>query len=842
VNSNTKGSKKIIDLTFSPGVTEDDIERLLEWSGESIENAKICLVKIRENAKNLIQHSEMHGIEQIEKTDFYNIVAFTGDRGSGKTTAMQLFLGCLAGYHKVNVGNESNTRMKSNYKELSKSFDELIKTSTMMPVIDPSKMSEGEGEGILAYLVSGIYDKIKDIAEKCPEKFSKKKEDYRTLASDCRTLFDKIRSKTVTLKESVSKFSSAEDYLEDYSYFLHLRTKIYELVASYLKLYDDAAFLVIPIDDLDTNIRGGFDITRELQHYLSLPNIVIIMAVKVEQLSDLIEQRYIDEHKSLLSQNIKLDSDPEEMAVKFLQKLIPSSHRIQMAQLRLHTLKDVEVIPGKPTASESFQENKMDPRPLVDEFIGLIYKKTGIILTTDSNNAHPLIPLNLRALSHTMEFLNRLEPVNDDPYKEKTTRETGKGLNPNERKRLRNNLERVEHWLLDSISSNAVPKELADVFHQAALHPVLGFCAFLAHQIAHYNKKLENEGKLPILRDIPAVNNIMNADAPDKTICLGDVLFLLDSIMEKDSNEGYYHFAAATRMLFSLRVTAYLYAYEGDKPDYQSVSTLLGSMVVHPEIWLSSSGTEWQPRCDLGVLRVAGTDGKEYFLNGNDSKPNNKKPKAASTESVIWLRMFLVAPYRMTFRDYHKIHKGSKWSERVHFHTEDDVATYVGIHWMRFATSALLPNEGKPRVMWKLVGKVEPKFIGKLLKYRNTKGLPLPLNSIDVIHALTMEMNRNRLNEYHVWEKSNGGYIKKTKDYVPENVRNVQKDVPEDEEYIRFKRNLFYSYSKILERSKNILPPADSKQLMRKLAEYPLFEGWNDIKYLDEIKVQGIFD
>ena len=124
---NSNFSKKTIDLTASsPGIMEKETKRLLQWSKESIMSAKNCLDEMMENTKSLKEH----GIEQIENTNFRNIIAFTGDRGTGKTTAMRLFLSFLDGFRNISTEGIDDDVIRS-FKNIN--FEKRVET---IPIID----------------------------------------------------------------------------------------------------------------------------------------------------------------------------------------------------------------------------------------------------------------------------------------------------------------------------------------------------------------------------------------------------------------------------------------------------------------------------------------------------------------------------------------------------------------------------------------------------------------------------------------------------------------------------------------------------------------------------------
>jgi hypothetical protein len=435
----------------------------------------------------------------------------------------------------------------------------------------------------------------------------------------------------------------------------------------------------------------------------------------------------------------------------------------------------------------------------------LVYDATGIILVKDENGGHPLIPLNLRALKQALDLLASLEVVVDNEKK----------LKEDSKKTLLRNLHRIEQWLIDSISSNAVPRELANVFRQAAIHPPEGFCAFIVSQLKHYNKQLISEKKLGIFDTVDEnIINVLEADAPEKTICLGDIFLLLDKIIERDSCEGYSHFAAAIKMLFSLRATEYLYAYEDS--DRESVAKLLGTLIVHPKFPLTHFGSEWRPRGDLSTVEVR--IGSEVFRLDSEFGTSSD---SLDVKQLEWLSMFLVTSFGILEGDSHKIRGRRKtWSDKVMYRLPEAPVVHVSFHWMRFATAVLIPEQTVNRVLWALEPKLASQNVEKeFVKVLNgTDYLPLPLNSVDLLHALIFDMNfkRQRRSEFSQ-NTPRFPYINASPPY----------------EYARFEENLKFSLKDVV---KNSAYPTDvgEKIVLCKLEKHPIFNFSNAVDVINK--------
>jgi len=127
----------VLDLTKKPSSGSNN-----NWLYRVIDEATFCLKKINLQVKEIENENLMINCNGDFKnlnsgTDFHNIIAFTGDRGTGKTTAMRIFLEKL-------ICQNDNSNIYLN-----------------IPIIDPSKMTDGES--LLAFVIASIYDSIRDI-------------------------------------------------------------------------------------------------------------------------------------------------------------------------------------------------------------------------------------------------------------------------------------------------------------------------------------------------------------------------------------------------------------------------------------------------------------------------------------------------------------------------------------------------------------------------------------------------------------------------------------------------------------------------------------------------------
>jgi len=307
--------------------------------------------------------------------------------------------------------------------------------------------------------------------------------------------------------------------------------------------WGDHKMLVIPIDDVDMKVSGNYDMLEEIRNYLFTPHLLVVMAVKFEQLTDSIEQHFKEQLKGLPSISSALDAQPAEMASKYLLKLIPAPRRVALHGLRPDTLRNCH---AKFIDQKSDKGTELDSEPLVDTFLSLVHKKTGIVLVKNRAESHGLIPANVRALHHMFDMLLELKNAKYPPDEEfvncKSCTEAEKKHCENKNTHycivnLEHNLNRIEEWVLDSACSNAVPRGLARIASTFAMHSTEGLHAYLVKELDNYSAKSDIQSiddgkhtKKGLFIGDPVLKAMLAPDALPENISIGDALYVLNTI------------------------------------------------------------------------------------------------------------------------------------------------------------------------------------------------------------------------------------------------------------------------------------------------------------------------
>ncbi|CAI2768345.1 hypothetical protein [Flavobacterium collinsii] len=283
---------------------------------------------------------------------YNNIIAFTGERGKGKSSSMISFRNALLDYkNKVKHSSFFN----------SPDFDNISKSSfAEIDIIDPSLFRGNES--LFEIIVAKMFSKFQELIKK--ENCGISDEDRRTLIKLFQQVFDNLKIINSDKKE-IYNLDSLEA-LSNLAYSSNLRKGFSDLVGKYLNVLDDKkSFLIVSIDDFDLNISKAYEMLEDIRHFLIQKRIILLIACKTEQLKDSIineivkEYRYklnleqkskihnftsIDERKSSRMDNRKITTDFEitnefiltelsNKAEKYIEKLIPFNHQIFIPSL-----------------------------------------------------------------------------------------------------------------------------------------------------------------------------------------------------------------------------------------------------------------------------------------------------------------------------------------------------------------------------------------------------------------------------------------------------------------------------------------------------------------------------
>ena len=342
-----------------------------------------------------------------------NIIAFCGERGEGKSSALFTFINAV-----VNEKEQKESTIFAQCENVKNTvFSEPI-------VIDPSAFDNVHN--VLDIIIASIYQKFSDKYDVSPERF----DNYRR--EQLLNEFQKVYKDISLLNDPAKMLEEEYDYegsIEKISKMgesLRLRRDLSNLVKLYLDymMPEDSRNqytskkLLIAIDDLDMCNANAYKMAEQIRKYLIIPDIVIVMALKVEQLQLCVQEENFKNYSNVLKNQEKIAGailDVEDMAERYIAKLIPKSRRIYLPNVRY--IENAKISYQKKNG-EIIYEDKMT-NSLNASLMDLIYMKTGMRFLLNEEKLNWLQPDNLRDTVNLIILLGDMKvPENDSEYLE----------------------------------------------------------------------------------------------------------------------------------------------------------------------------------------------------------------------------------------------------------------------------------------------------------------------------------------------------------------------------------------------------------------------------------------
>lgn len=444
-----------------------------------------------------------------------NIIAFIGERGSGKTSCMKSFAKSLPN--------------NSSYKE--KSFHVLEE-------LDPSFFETNSN--ILELLIARMYNQFSEDRDR----YENKEFSYDA-SKDLINAFQELqKSLQYCNKEDIHL-----NLLEQVSYLgesERIKERLYETIKYYLRWYGKEK-LVISIDDIDLNVSQAYKMVEQIRKYLILPNVILLMAVKLEQLDNVIQQQMLKENEVLINRGVFAASQVSGMAEKYLDKLIPHDARVYLPNEVSFLNRPVQLV------------EKIDEKEKGEDFISLreaipslIFRKCRYLFYNTKGRTSLIIPRNLRELRLLLSMLNQMEDFknNEESFYNK---ELFKNFFFNtwtdclgDKKRL--------------IAQPLINEDEPTLFNSKVVQ--LLYTYFFTNKEDKDTKKKDNDKLLlsvpDELKDIFDTNNITY------NISLGDAFAVLNYIEKRKTDKETQSLVFFIKSLYSIR----LYEYYDELPDF----------------------------------------------------------------------------------------------------------------------------------------------------------------------------------------------------------------------------------------------------------------------------------
>lgn len=304
-----------------------------------------------------------------------NIIAFVGDRGSGKTSCME----SVAKY------------LKENNKELEEYKEICSRRFYAFDMIEPAFFDDEHN--VVSLVIASLY---KDFCKESGNLY--RNHEKKLSVAKC---FSKVQEELECMVGKAPEMVDNFDKLANLANAVSLKQDIEELIGEFLDFmeYKDG-ILLLHIDDIDLNTQCADKMTESIRKYLILPNVLVLLSVKIEQLEKVKQLAYVNEYKSLLDREKKTGFTHEnikDMVDKFVTKLLPRVQRIHMPGLSFLNKDSLSIVDKDKELH--FFEDKEEAIP------ALIENRTGLLFYNKKSENNRIIPRNLREYCQLIRLL-----------------------------------------------------------------------------------------------------------------------------------------------------------------------------------------------------------------------------------------------------------------------------------------------------------------------------------------------------------------------------------------------------------------------------------------------------
>lgn len=341
-----------------------------------------------------------------------NIIAFCGERGEGKSSAMISFT-------KAVYEHDDYTD-----KSIFFGLDHIKNTYFAEPiVIDPSMLDDVHN--VLDIILATLYKKFQDQYKGNTQSINGYKRE------ELLDRFQKVYQCVSLINNQTKMLDDEYDYegnigkLSKLGQSTGLKKELQELIRTYIEIMPDAkkkdrksGCLLVAIDDLDLCNSYAYKIAEQIRKYLVIPNVVIVMALKVEQLQLCVRENNHKDYERMLRVSQEIPEICEEitnMSERYVAKLIPKIRRIYLPNV--HMMQNVKLIYSDRNDAEILNVESVSS---VDGILlDLIYQKTGMKFLPDKTGKNYFLPDNLRDTVNIIALLMDMKEPEGENQEEK---------------------------------------------------------------------------------------------------------------------------------------------------------------------------------------------------------------------------------------------------------------------------------------------------------------------------------------------------------------------------------------------------------------------------------------
>ena len=353
-----------------------------------------------------------------------NMIVFSGERGTGKSSALLTFVDDLSCQGSGLFDREFlGDMVRHELPGLSlRQVERVLADVRFVPAtpIDPTKLEDGSH--MLAVISAKMFKIAADRWDEEDGAAVRRAYPQERLNEKNRLLehFAQCYQHIIALKNiGDPKEFEALDVLRELGDTVDLKREFADLVRELLDFCFPGranTFLVLQIDDTDMNVKFAYKLLEDLRKYLVIPRMMIVMAADLEHLTKVVENEFLSGYNEKIQDIVDVAGN---IAMQYITKLFPQTRQIWLPSLKSYlkeqinqvsiccSVLDEQILPVKKTSRFDSQ----------DEIFRLVYQKTGIIFLKHEDHLHFIIPDNMRAFSHFLAVLSQMRSVEDPDEK-----------------------------------------------------------------------------------------------------------------------------------------------------------------------------------------------------------------------------------------------------------------------------------------------------------------------------------------------------------------------------------------------------------------------------------------
>ena len=259
--------------------------------------------------QNLEQVSDQTS-DQLYKHDIQNIIAFTGRRGTGKTSAMMSLAEFLSNHELLIEHSKDRVSFKLLAEIDATSLDRKV---SLIPAI-------------LSQIITSLNKEL--YCSNCGRKYSEtEKHTIQEIYKTANQLF----SDYITGIHTSSNVGDASNYLSIASKRLSFEKSFRDLIRNYAENFfkNKISYFIICIDDADMAPYNHAELLINIHQYLMIPNIIVMLTTNLKFLAPEVQTLFY-KNATPAYDTLAVDRLSTEQTEEYLKKIIPSDNRITL--------------------------------------------------------------------------------------------------------------------------------------------------------------------------------------------------------------------------------------------------------------------------------------------------------------------------------------------------------------------------------------------------------------------------------------------------------------------------------------------------------------------------------